>query len=301
MANQNLQYPIEFVSNITDIFGEQGSEWLKQIPNQVLELEKKWQFNLDQMLPNLTYSYVASVTLSKGRDGILKLAPSCSRTNAENAWYQCNQKGTPQVYNSDPTMGAILMQRLVPGSSLKKKVQLGADDEATLQLAKAIRNLQPGPHSDYEFKHVAILADDLSELEGKIDSDLIDRAKSIFKEFTYDRSNDYPLHGDIHHDNILLNENDWLVIDPHGYMGPRSFEVGAMLRNPYDCFPSGDQKRIIHRRLSILLSELSFQKEEILAWSYAYTLLAAAWSVSDHHEVPKEHLEIAKLVLEFKP
>jgi len=41
------------------------------------------------------------------------------------------------------------------------------------------------------------------------------------------------LHGDLHHDNILLATREaWLAIDPHGIVGDPGYEVGAPLFNP---------------------------------------------------------------------
>lgn len=295
-----MKLPEELSRNISDIFGEEGRAWLASIPALESALARTWGFRSARMLPNLTYSYVAEVTTGDGAPAILKLAPKGARTSAEIAWYGCNPVGTPRVLFRDEENGAILLERLAPGYSLKKLVQEGNDDEATLQLASAIRGLKPKPNPAYRFKHVSELGADLDALEGKIERKVLERARAIFCGRTADRSRDLPLHGDIHHDNILRHGDRWLVIDPHGYLGPRAFEAGAMLRNPYDCFPGGNLKEVIHRRLEILAAELPFETAEILDWCFAYTLMAAAWSALDHAEVPREHLEVARLTLDFR-
>lgn len=40
------------------------------------------------------------------------------------------------------------------------------------------------------------------------------------------------LHVDLHHDNILQNGNEWLVIDPKGVVGEPAYEVAAFIHNP---------------------------------------------------------------------
>lgn len=88
-----------------------------------------------------------------------------------------------------------------------------------------------------------------------------------------------------------------MAIDPHGYVGPAAFEVGAMVRNPYDCFPThAPLQKIIERRLDILCEELPFLHQEIYAWCSIYTLIAAGWSWSDHGEIPQEHIQIAEIL-----
>jgi streptomycin 6-kinase len=42
------------------------------------------------------------------------------------------------------------------------------------------------------------------------------------------------LHGDLHHDNILLGERGWLVIDPKGILGDPGFDAANFFYNPLD-------------------------------------------------------------------
>lgn len=83
-------------------------------------------------------------------------------------------------------------------------------------------------------------------------------------------------------------------------MGPRGFEVGAMIRNPYDCFPKGPIGKILENRIAILSGKLPFTRAEVVEWSIIYTLIAAAWSLADHNEVPIEHIEISEQLYELR-
>lgn len=295
------EFSKEFISNIQDVHGDKGIEWLRTLPARVAELEHDWNFSVTKVMPNLTYSYVARVKTKLGGPAVLKLAPCGLRCNFEIAWYEANQVGAPRVIQSDKGRGAILMEDLVPGYSVKKLVQDGDDAAATRAIAQAIKALKPSSKFPQGFKHVSQLSADLDCLQGKVNPKLIDQAKSLFKELTRDSSADILLHGDIHHDNVLSAGNRWVVIDPHGYVGPAAFEIGTLFRNPYDCFPTGQSlKKMLESRLRILKEELPFSFYEIQGWAIAYTMMATGWSVVDHGEVPKIHIEIVDALNEIK-
>ncbi len=56
-----------------------------------------------------------------------------------------------------------------------------------------------------------------------------------------------PLHGDLHHDNILYGPRGWLAIDPKGVLGNPGFDAANMFYNPLDrddlCL---DPRRVAH-------------------------------------------------------
>ncbi|WP_095201552.1 aminoglycoside phosphotransferase family protein [Mesorhizobium carmichaelinearum] len=89
-----------------------------------------------------------------------------------------------------------------------------------------------------------------------------------------------PLHGDLHHDNILQGPRGWLVIDPKGVLGDPGFDAANMFYNPLDrdalCL---DPVRIAHMA-EVFASTLGQSPAAILDHAIAYGCLSAAW----HHE-----------------
>ena len=292
------QYSSQFVTNIKDIHGKTGKKWLKELPNLIKQLEASWDIKLVSPVSNLTYSFVTTVELKTNSLGILKIIPPSDRSDAEIEWYRLQTQSTPRLYNADQKRGALLIENLTPGKSVKHFVIEGRDNEATGIICDVIKNfdtlrIKDNPH----FKHVSDLKNSLKILDGKIDKTLLDKAKNLLKDLTKDRSRDVLLHGDLHHDNILSSGSTWKAIDPHGYIGPKSFEVGAMLRNPYDYFPTdASLEKIIARRREILCKKLPFETWEIDGWLYVYTLIATGWSVENHDEIPSAHIEIIKVL-----
>lgn len=287
-----------FVSNIHATYKEAGKVWLNQLPTHLKDLEKLWDFHFIQQIPNLTFSFVCVVALNSNNERvILKTAPEGGRTVSEIQWLHCFKQGVPKLYAQDEKKHAFLMEYLKPGHSLKTLVQAGQDETATRIICQLILELQADQKRMHEFQHLSELVKDLAHLKGHIDAHTLSKAKSLFHDLTTDRTKDVVLHGDLHHDNIIHQDSAWKVIDPHGYIGDPVAEVGAMIRNPFDCFPDHRPlATIVETRLKILAEVLPFDPQRIKAWTFCITILSAAWNIQDFGPAAKVEFEIASAI-----
>ena len=90
------------------------------------------------------------------------------------------------------------------------------------------------------------------------------------------------LHGDLHHDNILQNGYDWLVIDPKGVIGEPVYEVAAFVRNPIpELLHHADATTIIHNRITLFSELLGIPAKRILDWCFVQAVLAWVWALED--------------------
>lgn len=287
-----------FINNIYAVYGEAGKIWLAQLPNQIELLATKWNFRFIQKVPDLSYSFVAIVELNtQGKSAVLKITPDHKRTLSELHCLQCFTKGVPQIYAFDEENNMLLLEHIKPGRSLKTLVQAGQDETATRVICQAILTLQSEQKIIFTFQHLSELIKDLTDLKGHMDEYLLSKAISLFHDLTSDRSQDVLLHGDLHHDNLIKHSDSWKVIDPHGYLGDRVAEVGAMIRNPFDCFPKEHPPAVIvEKRLKILVEELPFDKQRIKAWAFCMTILSAAWNMQDFGHLAQTEIELATLI-----
>lgn len=288
-----LEHNTHFTENIKKIYSESGHQWLLNLPKQIMKLSKEWEFELIQVMPELSYSFVALVKC-QNKSAIIKIAHSEQSLARESLCLSSFQKDSPAIFNFDEKENAILMEYIYPGKPLKNLVKAGQDDQATKIICDVICKLRlqtiPNQHP---FKHLSELASDLTILKGNFDEKLLNKAICLFQELTADRSNDIMLHGDLHHDNILSSDHNWKIIDPHGYIGEPTAEVGAMIRNPYNCFPTDKPlRKILERRLSILRDELPYDFERIKAWCYCISVLSVAWTYEGFKKVNSSEIAL---------
>lgn len=297
----------EFISNIRDLYLEEGVSWLKTLPDLIDQLSRRWQFRFMQPMPNLTYNFVGwveqlSATPNTDKTAILKIThPQAGCGMNEARWLGSFQAGVPRVIGIDESRWAFLMEHLKPGSPLKSLALSGEDDQATRIIAQTIRCLETNRKPALGFKHISELSEALAALTGRFDAQLLSKAESLFRELTVDRTKDVLLHGDLHHQNILSSGLGWKAIDPHGYIGDPAFEVGPMIYNALEVSPQGKSiTEVVARRLDILTEELPFDAQRIRAWTFCRTVLSISWSAQDHGVIPKLETEVASILSRFR-
>ena len=100
-----------------------------------------------------------------------------------------------------------------------------------------------------------------------------------------------PLHGDVHHGNILMFEGGWKAIDPKGVLGERAFDFANLFCNP------SSQKALKEGRFERMLELVSEAADvptgRMTAWVLAWCGLSSIWSIADGQD-PNAALMIAQ-------
>ena len=95
-----------------------------------------------------------------------------------------------------------------------------------------------------------------------------------------EQENVRPLHGDLHHDNIMSDGGrGWLAIDPHGVIGDPAYDVANVFGNPLGAGDAIlDPQRIVFlaRRFG---AAMGYLPEKILRYAVAHAALSMAWSL----------------------
>ncbi|WP_413558561.1 aminoglycoside phosphotransferase family protein [Bdellovibrio sp. HCB209] len=268
--------------NIVTTWKTPGEQWLAQFPTHIKKIEALWNLEPIQPIDNLSFHFVgATKRRSDGLEVVIKTGCDIESLDRERQWLRHFNGVAAQVLESDKNLGVTMMERLVPGTTLKHSKQLD-DDAQTLIIAEMIRELNSRSIISGAFKHLAELAKDLDVLEGAVDPRMLSKARGIFSELTFDRSQDRLLHGDLHHDNILKHKHSWKVIDPHGYIGDPTFEMAVMMYNPLDAYPvNRPLRKTLERRMSILNEYINFDMQRMKAWAFAAAMISTAWDYGD--------------------
>jgi streptomycin 6-kinase len=192
-------------------------------------------------------------------------------------------KGVVRVY--EYVEGAVLLERLSPGNSLVGIALNGGDDEATEILADVIQKMSP-----QQLVKAPVTVEDWAKgfecysASGadQIPKSLVEKAHRVYLELCGSQSSPRLLHGDLHHYNVLFDsDRGWVAIDPKGVVGEIEYEIGALLRNPYEKPEFFAQPSTVERRLKRLASRLSLDFRRALAWGFAQAVLSAIWEVED--------------------
>ena len=106
-----------------------------------------------------------------------------------------------------------------------------------------------------------------------------------------------PLHGDLHHDNILLGPRGWLSIDPKGVLGDPGFDAANLFHNPLERDDLCRDETRIALMAEVFARTLRQDERRILDHAFAYGCLSAAWHAGDGNSVDEEReLSVARAV-----
>ena len=206
-----------------------------------------------------------------------------------------NGTGLVRVYEHAP--GAVLLERLRPGNSLSELSLNGRDEEATNILADVIQQMSSVELSTSEresakrasLPHCPTVHDwakgfdrYLATGDDQIPNNLVAAAQRTYVDLCGSQRRPRLLHGDLQPYNVLFDSaRAWLAIDPKGVVGEIEYEVGAVLRNPYEQPELFLSRSTIERRLQQFAKKLNLDFERALAWAFAQAVLSAIWSIED--------------------
>ena len=268
-----------FESNIINIYGKKGQQWLDDLPKLITQVEATYGLSNLKPVDNLSYNYVLT-GFQDSKAIILKLGLDVDGFKREAAALMAFA-GFGAVDVLIENNGLLLLECAVPGVSLKSHFP-EKDDGAINITANVIKRLHQVPiPSHHPFPHIkdwlAVLDSDL-----KIPAQTLQKARELRDQLLKTAASDVLLHGDLHHDNILQNGNDWVVIDPKGVIGESAYEVAAFIRNPMpELLTHADAPNIIHNRITRLAGLLELPSQRILDWCFVQAVLSWVWAIED--------------------
>ena len=268
-----------FESNIINIYGKKGQQWIDDLPKLITQIAETYGLSNLKPVEALSYNYVLT-GFQGSKAVILKLGLDSDGFKREAAALMAFAgSGVVQVFSENT--GLLLLECAVPGVSLKSYFPKN-DDEAMNITANVIKRLHKAPiPSTHAFPHVkdwlAVLDSDL-----KIPAQPLQKARELRDQLLKTADPDILLHGDLHHDNILKNGNDWVAIDPKGVIGEPAYEVAAFIRNPMpELLTHDDSQKIIRNRITQFSELLELPSQRIIDWCFVQAVLAWVWAIED--------------------
>ncbi|ANV25056.1 streptomycin resistance protein [Rhizobium sp. S41] len=121
-----------------------------------------------------------------------------------------------------------------------------------------------------------------------IDSAYIEAA-TLAQELIGQQRDIKPLHGDLHHENIMRSDRGWIIIDPAGLIGDAALDVANMFSNPLDRFDLTRSEARIASMAAIFAKALQRDERLLLQYAFAYGCLSAAWHEEDENAEERDN------------
>lgn len=228
--------------------------------------------------------------MSDGKEIVLKLGVPCEELMSEVAALNVfDGIGAARLLDYDAQIGALLIERVIPGTPLFK-VQHGP---ASVRTAAALmRRLWRPASDDSSFPTLIVWFGAFERLRqqdnggtGPFPSQVITKAEHTLTELIASSRHRMVLHGDLHHSNILLSESsEWLAIDPKGISGDPGYEIGPFMLNQLPINSTSATMEILNHRIAVFSEELNISRERLGRWAYCYAVLSALWDFEEAAE-----------------
>ncbi len=188
------------------------------------------------------------------------------------------------------------------GSLLSDLARDGRDDEASYVICNVVERLHGA--------RVAPAPSDLTPLRRRFRT-LFEKAESdrkagqvtLFVEaarcadvLLREECLQVPLHGDLHHDNIMHSSaRGWLAIDPKGLIGDPCYDVANIFCNPVGAPEITANGRRIGELADRFAVALGQDQDRIRRYAFAHAALSSTWTLLEGGD-PAERMDVAALI-----
>jgi streptomycin 6-kinase len=272
--------------NILNIYGIQGKKWLSDLPSVIKSLKTSWKLHDITPVKNMTFNYVAKAITTTGQPVILKIGyDPKSIENEKQALIYFNGNGSIKLIDHAEKYHALLLQQAISGITLTSFYPHQIDlviDCYTSTMKKLHSKHLP---SKYNYPHISEWLQAIDKLTPNhhIPASLLTNVISLKNKLLKTIATEVFLHGDLHHDNILKHNNEWLAIDPKGVIGETAFEIAAfdfMYLN--ELANDINVNNTVETRINLLAKKADLDAQRIKDWILVRLVLMAAWNIEDN-------------------
>lgn len=240
--------------------------------------------------PVATRTSVLAPVLHAGLPAMLKIAAADEERQGADimAWYGGEGAARVLAHHGD----ALLLER-ASGPLDLARIAHEDDDRATDIICAAVARLHaPRPQSPPAA--LVPLFDWYRSLRkaAQREKGIFAHALACAEALLVDQQEIVPLHGDIHHGNILDGgPRGWLAIDPKGLIGERAFDYCNLFCNPDAALALSPGR--LERQIDRVAAIAGLDQRRLRDWVCAYAALSASWMLEDGDD-PSAEIAIAE-------
>lgn len=257
-----------------------NNNYVERLINSLRDCSNKWKLINVQLIPFYSQNCIFTCYSEKYGDVVLKIGYR-SLSNEYNCLCDLNGRNVCKVYEFDKENKAILEQRIIPGISLlneenqAERIKVFASLFQRLHITPKNIDLYM-PFSDRvkrRFEYVKTRED------CKIFLQMVDKAEKLFKSISANYNDKKLLHGDLHHENILLyGDGKYLIIDADGTVGDPVFDASRFIMLEFGDNLTGGKDEAIKELVTKLSKCLNIPDEILLQCLFIDNIL---WLCSD--------------------
>ena len=229
---------------------------------------------------------------------ILKISPHLKETMTEYTMLKdFDGNSLCRVYEADVANGILLIERIMPGTQLRNEPNINTRLDVFCQL---FRGLHKPPTNKIKYPTymdwVSRIATYMrTRTDFKDMSEKMTNAEEICHYLWRKYTGEMLLHGDLHHDNILLSEHGYRIIDPKGVVGDSVFDIPRFILNEDNLDKNDNFAYIVHT----LTEKLYVSEQDIRLLFYVEMCMANSWNVESNSEIDWDDVLFAESMMKI--
>ena len=292
--------PPGLVGTVSRWSGAAGVRWLDDLPRLVALAAERWDLTVGE-----PYAGGACALVLRARQGhrpvVLKVTWVDDETRGEPdvlRWWAGD--GAVRLLDDAPALGALLLERLEPGTPLSYHHDR---DEALAIAGRLARRLHRAPPPGHRLATVAGVAarwaaglrPRFAAVGAPFEPALVGAAAEAAAELAVATPGtpSVVVNRDVHLGNVLAAEREpWLVIDPKPLVGDPAFDAGHLVGDGAAGAGAGRVRDVV----DLVAEALAVDRARARAWALVRAVEVAVWC----HEVgedPGERLGLARILV----
>lgn len=273
-------------TEIEQIIERFGIGFYESVWSTIEVCAEKWSLTSFHLISSNSNNLVFRCRSETFGSVVLKLHPPSSdeiRTEFHTL-RQYNGNRFCRAYDADFANGVLLEEYVHPGTPLRKESSL---DQRLSVFCSLYHGLHVKPENANLFPSYMEWVTKITEyMSGRQDGKALylhmRKAREICSSVSTVYSQRMLLHGDLHHDNILLGPNGaYTIIDPKGVIGDPVFDIPRFIMNEFEDEITEELYRKISYVIRVLSEKLHVSLEIIKQCLYVETVMGVCWCVED--------------------
>ena len=287
-------------NEIENVINRFGKDFYKKVLRDIETYADKWTLTSFQLIPSYSANLIFICYSENFGRVVLKIGnPSFREIFTEfNTLCEYNGRRFCRVFDNDIENGVILEECVQPGNSLREESSLDKRLSVFCSLYKGL-HIMPIKAEIYPTytEWVCRITEYMSKRQDCKELYLyMKKAKDICLSVYTLYSQKMLLHGDFHHDNILLGKDgEYIIIDPKGVIGDPVFDIARFILNEFGGEITTELYKKINHIICILEKSLNIPDYILKQCFYVETTMGVCWSVEDG-STPEEYKKLLENV-----
>lgn len=278
-----------------------GKDFFGKVLNDIETYSAKWKLSGFNLIDSYSVNLVFTCHSALFGDCVLKINNPCRETVTEaQALREYNGKRFCRLCDADTDNGIILEEQIKPGTPLRSVTSL---DERLSVFASLYNGLHIPPEKAERYptylSWVTRITDYMSKRQDNKELYLhMKRAEELCLSVAARYPKRMLLHGDFHHDNILLNaDRTYTVIDPKGVVGDPVFDAPRFILNEVDEEITGETRQKIIKVINTFEKSLNIPADILSRCFYIEMAMGTCWCVEDGEKPSLNDVLLAESVM----